>query len=463
MPLKLEHRLQQKLTISQKMRQSLYLLSLSHEDLNQAIQQELLENPILETVEKQNLSLPEEDKKAEILRAYDSFSFPHTHKGEKTNSKSLIEDSLSEPVSLKSYVLTQVEMSFFSKEVKLLLLLLISYLDERAYLNVDLEDLAKKEHIPLNHLEKALSALQSLEPIGVGGRNLQECLLIQLRHKIEDTSKASLIVKNHLQNLKEKKYMIIAYDLNISLKETIRLCNLIRSLEPNPARNFSSQPTVFIHPDIYIYKQGENYHVILNTDFIPELKISHKYSKNIKPSGHLNSQEKKYIYDKTNSARWFIHAIRQRQEKIKKITNYLIEHQRDFLEKGRHYLKPLKMQDMADDLGVHVSTISRAVNNKYAYTPQGMVTLKHFFEKGLMTNTGELVSVTQIKKSIEQYIKTEDPSHPLSDKQIRDRLYKKFQVSLLRRSISQYRLDMDIPPVKIRKLKDSTVKNQEMT
>ena len=450
MPLNFKQHLQQKLTLSTKMKQSLSLLSLSHEDLNQAIQQELSENPLLETVETQD-SFSFENKKFEISKTHDFFSSPHRgYYGEISNRKNPIEDYLSEQISLKSYVLKQAETSFFKKEIKLILPLLISYLDEKAYLNVNLEDLSIKEQIPLNHLEEALFALQSLEPIGLGGRNLQECLLIQLRHKTEDTQKASSIVRNHLQNLKDKKYMVIAYDLNISLEETIRLCNIIRSLEPNPARNFSSQPTVLVCPDLYIYKQGEDYHVILNTDFIPELKFSHEYVKNIRKSSQLNFQEKKYIYDKTNSARWFIYAIRQRQVKIKKIADYLIEHQKDFFDKGKSYLKPLTMQDMAHDLGVHISTISRIINNKYAYTPQGMMALKQFFEKGLMTKTGNLVSVTKIKKSIKQYIKTEDPSHPLSDQQICEKLHKKFRVSLLRRSISQYRSGMDIPSAEIR-------------
>ena len=275
---------------------------------------------------------------------------------------------------------------------------LISYLDEMAYLDLDIKELAEKEKISFSLLKEALKALQSLEPIGVGGRDLKECLLIQLKHKKEDTKNAGLIVKHHLQNIKDKKYKVIAYDLDIPLEETMKLCRLIQSLEPNPARNFSSHPTVFIRPDLYIYKQGYEYHVILNKEEFPELRFSYEYAKSIKNSGKFKPLEKKYFNEKTTSAHWFIRAIEQRQEKIKKIGYYLIKHQKDFFEKGISYLRPLKMQDLADEMAVHVSTISRTVHNKYAHTPQGMVTLKSFFQKGLTNEKGGLISIIKIKE-----------------------------------------------------------------
>lgn len=451
MSLKLECRFNQKLTITHRMQQSLSVLSLSHEELNQAIQQELLDNPLLEAVEPKD-TFPSETKKTEFFnfRMYDSLESPYT-KG-KDHSKGLMEDFLSEPISLKSHVLKQAELSFFPRKIKNILPFLISYLDERAYLNLDLEELAEKEKISLSLLKEALAALQSLEPIGLGGRNLKECLLIQLRYKKEDTTKASFIVKNHLTNMKDKKYTTIAHDLNISFEETVKLCKLIQSLEPNPARNFSSQPTVFVRPDLYIYKQNQDYHVILNKESIPELKFSYKYAKSIKSTGNLKPEEKKYLNEKTASAHWFIRAIQQRQEKIKKIAYYIIEYQKDFFEKGKSYLNPLKMQDLADEMAVHVSTISRAVSNKYAHTPQGLVALKCFFQKGLMTEKGSFISIARIKESIKKWIEEEEPNNPLSDGQIRDKVYKEFNTYLLRRSISQYRSALDIPPLRVRKL-----------
>ena len=450
MSLKLEYRFSQKLNLSHRMQQSLSLLSLSQEELNQAIQKELLENPLLEAQESKE---PSESKKPEApdFRIYDCLeSFPLRERG---TSRGWAEDFLTEPDTLKNYVLKQVEISFFPQKIKMILPLLISYLDERAYLNVDMKELSEKEKIPLSFLQSALSALQSLEPEGMGGRNLEECLLIQLRHRGEDRAEAIQIVKNQLENLKEKKHRLIAYDLKISLEETVALCRLIQSLEPDPGRNFSSQPTVFLYPDLYIYKQDQEYQIILNKEFTPELRFSHEYARAIKSKGRLKAQEKKYLNERTSSAHWFIRAIEQRQEKIKKIAKYLVQHQRDFFERGSAYLKPLKMQDLAEELGLHVSTISRAVNNKYAYTPQGLVALKGFFQKGLMTKQGDLISVQKIKESIKQWIEEEEPGHPLSDEQIRAKTLEKLQICLLRRSISQYRSSMDIPPLRVRKLK----------
>ncbi len=451
MSLKLEYRFNQKLTISHRMQQSLSLLSLSQEELNQAIQQELMENPLLETVESTDSSLFD-SKKAE----FSSFKRPNTLNTSfvrpESHSNGFIEDFLTEPVSLKSYVLKQVEMSCFPRKIKLILPLLISYLDERAYLNLDLKELTEKENISLNLLEAALSALQSLEPSGLAGRDLKECLLIQLRQKKENTEKACLIVRNHLENLKDKKYTVIAHDLNLSFEETLKLCRLIQSLEPNPGRSFSSQPTVFVQPDLYIYKEGQRYSVFLNKDSIPDLRFSYKYAKLISCSGKLKPEEKKYLSEKTTAAHWFIRAIQQRQEKIQKIAEYLITHQRDFFEKGRSHLKPLKMQDLADYMAVHVSTVSRVVSHKYAYTPQGIMALKYFFQKGLITKNGDSVSLLKIKESIKKWINDEEPHNPLSDGQLQSKIQEEFHVYLLRRSIGQYRASMGIPPLRVRKL-----------
>ncbi len=443
MSLKLRLGLNQKIALSQRLRQSLSILSLSYEELLKAIQQELLENPFLSEVKSP--------------KGFDSSNFqmplPRTNHN-KTGPVSQVfsAELLSEPESLRSYILKQVDMSFFPKEVKAVMLCLISYLDDRAYLNLDIEELSKREKIPLFLVEQSLKALQSLEPVGLGGRDLKECLLIQLRHKKEDTKQAQQIVQHHLQNIKEKKFRAIAYDLNISLEDCMKYCRMIQSLEPFPGRNFSPQPTTFIRPDIYIYKQNSTYYVTLNQEEFPRLRVSSEYRRSIKRSGQFKPQEQKYFRDKIISAHWFLYSVKQRQEKIKKIAYYLIHNQRDFLEKGSAHLKPLRMQDMAEALSVHVSTISRAVYNKYAWTPQGMVDLRSFFQKGLKTENGAFVSKQKIKQAIKQWVKEEKPSQPLSDKQLKDKVYEKFHICLLRRSVSLYRSSMGIPPIRVRRL-----------
>ena len=447
MSLKIQQNLNQNLRISHKMQQALSVLSLSHDDLKTAIEKELLENPLLEAVEPDSFHHPSKHIQRAHRHLHNSLESYYEKKNK--NSKSSFEDFLTESPSLKSFVLNQVKMSFFSKKIKLVLPLLISYLDDRGYLNLDFKELSSQEQISLSLLKATLKALQSLEPLGLGGRDLKECLLIQLQHRKENTRTATLIIQNHLQNIKDKKYKAIAYDLNISLEELKTGFKIIQSLEPNPGRSFSSQPTVFVRPDLYIYKDNETYSVFLNNEELPHLKLSYEYTKYIKKK--LSSEEKKYFQERKNSAHWFIQSLQQRQEKIKRLAHCLISRQKDFFEKGASHLKPLTMQEIATEMGVHVSTISRTVNNKYAYTNQGVISLKTFFQKGLTTKKGEGISIPVIKKAIKKWIEEEDPQQPFSDKQLKDKLYETFYISLLRRSVSQYRVSMGIPSLTVRK------------
>ena len=458
MKIKLSQSLNQKLILSQKMQQSLSILSLSHEELKQAIQKELLENPLLESIENQKA--PARLKGAARVSGYGRLDpFASFYDKKTTHSKAFIEDFITEPPSLKSFVLRQAELSLFPKKIKILLALLISYLDERAYLTVNLEELAVKEKISLNLLKEALLALQSLEPSGLGGKNLKECLLIQLRQKKEDTTTPQLIIKNHLNNLKEKKHKTIAYDLNISLKDLAKHLKTILSLEPNPGRNFSDKPTVFVDPDLYIFKENGSYHVLMNQEDIPQLTLSRTYKESFGRKS-LKLEEKKYFNEKVSSAYWFIQSVKQRQERIKQIAYKLIDYQKDFLEKGSDYLKPLRMQDMAEEVSVHVSTISRIVNSKYAYTPRGLISLRSFFQKGVMTNKGALISSQSVKRAIRKWIEEEDASKPLSDEQICKKVCKHFHIAILRRSIADYRHSLGFPSSRERKRNFLNTRNE---
>ena len=441
--MKLSLNLSQRLAISQRLRQSLSILSLSNEELEDLIQKTLLENPFLE--KEDGFSMRDSQK----FRMYDTLEADFSGR---TGLKKDPKDFLKEAETLKSYALKQAQQSFFSKEVKEVLMLLISHLDEKAYLRLDLEELSKKENISKELMSLALKALQSFDPIGMGARNLEECLILQLRQK-KIHPKAESIVRYHLSALKDKKYPYIAGELSLSLEEVKNLCQEIERLQPNPAVNFSSEPTFFVRPDIYIYKQGLNYHVMFNTENLSHVRFSQGCLKAVRQSGNLKPQDKKYLTNKTAEARVFIQAIQQRQEQIKKMTYYIIEHQRDFFEKGMPGLRPLTMSDMAEKMSVHISTISRTVNNKYAYTCHGLIALKSFFVKGAWALSGERVSVSAIKQQIKQWVFKENPEEPLSDEQIKERVSRYFQVGLSRRRIAQYRQEMNIASLRIRKLK----------
>ena len=442
--MKLSLNLSQRLAISQRLQQSLSILSLSNEELEDLIQKELLENPFLEKEESFF------SKDLQKFRMYDSleadFSKKTGFRGEEGPR------DFSEGIeTLKDYVIRQAQQSFFSREIKKVLMLLISHLDEDAYLRVNIKELSKKENISKSLMDSALKALQSFEPVGAGARNLEECLLLQLRHK-EIPPQAESIVRYHLSALKDKKYPYIAGELNLSLETTKQLCREIEKLQPNPAVNFSSDPIFFVRPDLYIYNQGASYHVIFNTENLSHVRFSHDYLNAVQQSGSLKSQDRKYIRSKTTEARIFIQAIQQRQEQIKKIAYYIIECQQDFFEKGMSGLKPLTMADMAEKMSVHVSTVSRTVNNKYAHTPHGLIALRSFFVKGTWTLSGGRVSVSAIKNQIKKWVSEEQPETPLSDEQIKERVSKHFQVAISRRRIAQHRQEMNIASFRIRKL-----------
>ena len=260
------------------------------------------------------------------------------------------------------------------------------------------------------------------------------------------------LILNHLELLKDKKYPYIARELNLKIKEVKRLVEILKSLQPNPAFNFSSEPTVFIRPDIYIYKEKDSFHILFNKENLPSLRISSFYVNCLSQKNILSLEERKYMKNKKKSADFLIQALYLREERIKKITAFIIKHQEEFFHKGFPFLKPLKMTDLAEDLCIHVSTVSRAVNNKYAQTPHGMIALRDFFIKAISSSFINSPSVRKIKESLKKWIEEEDSQDPLYDEDLKARVKKTFKVNLTRRRISQYRLSLNIPKRSIRRL-----------
>ena len=432
--MKLDFNLSQKLVMSQRIHLSLKVLSMSQEELQEEIEKELMENPLLEA------SSPE----------ISGFKDPDLHFSRKNSQDTRnLDELLTKPVSLESHLLSQMEMSFLPKRVKMLLPIMIASLDSFGWLSLNLEELSEEKKIPLSLLNEALEALQDMDPLGVGARDLKECLFIQLRNK-KAPATAFSIVSEHLIWLKESRYKSIACDLGISLLKTKKLCNLIRSLEPNPARNFSKEAPPLIRPDIYIQKKDGKWQAFLS-DGGPLLRISKSYEERMRRM-RMKRHEKKYMLEKISSAKAFIWAIQCRKEKLIQVASYLIKRQEDFLEKGASHIKPLKMQDMASDLGVCASTITRAIQNKCAETPQGMVALKDFFHQGRVNKLGQSIPMREICDKIKEWIGKEDSSSPLSDVDLRNRLEEEFQIRILRKSVHRIRMNMGIPSMRIRRL-----------
>ena len=452
--MKLNQKFSQKLVVSYYMQRSLQLLSLSNEELAEDIQKELLENPLLE-IENKNPEAASIDPPLErSFRLYDSLESSIRSKSPFPRDKDFLkEERWIQAEDLKGSLLRQKEQSFYSQEIKELIDLLISYVDEKAYLRVDVRSLAERSGICLNKMQEALEALQSFEPHGVGARSLEECLLIQIRQKGLAEPKLEEMIQHLLDFLKDKKYPYIAKELNISLRKVQKFYQIIKRLQPHPGLNFSLEPTIFIRPDLYIYKQGDSFRVIFNSEKLPNVKLSRLYVSQLRKKHQLNAEEDKYLEEKRQSALFFIRSLHSREERIKKTVFYIIKHQEAFFKKGFDYLKPLKMTDFAERLGIHISTVSRAVSGKYAHTPHGIVALKDFFIKGSTKSffTGS-PSIHQLKKSIKKWVEEEDQSQPLSDEQLKQRIEASFKISISRRMVSNHRISLNIPQKRLRKL-----------
>lgn len=300
--------------------------------------------------------------------------------------------------------------------------------------------------------DDALDVVQGLEPTGIGARSLEEALLLQCRQhdELKDPALIERLIREHLQDLERRNYPAIAKKIKVALEEIIESAEVLTLFDPRPGRNYTTDPPAYITPDIYIKKVGDEYTVSLNDDGLPKLKISGYYKQAMKNNGNA-AGSKEFIQEKLRNATWLLRSIHQRQRTIHKVTESIIKRQRDFLEKGIQYLKPMILRDVADDIEMHESTISRVTTNKYVHTPQGVFELKFFFTSSLQSSRGgDDVSSLTVKEKIKRMINEEDSKSPLSDQQIVENL-KKVGVKIARRTVAKYRTQMDIPSSNRRK------------
>ncbi len=459
--LKMGLKLAQKLKMTPQLQQSIKLLTLPLMELEQAVRNELLENPVLEevqdTVEEQSeeeLTNKEEKPEQHTWMEYtDSASVRVPRAGiEQKNTSSMafnLENVVSTEQSLYDHLLWQIQMSGFSNKEKAHLNLLLDRLDENGYLKNSLEEIAQETDVKISDLQSALLILHTMDPSGVGARDLKECLLIQARQNQEDTKDLITLISNHLPQLECKNYKAIASAMQLQEEEIIDLYKIINSMEPKPGRRFTSQPVQYVIPDVYITKDGNNqYKVAINEEGLPHLKIASVYQNMLRnlESGkttHWDSTQK-YLRHKMNSALWLIRSLNQRQRTIFQVTSSIVQHQKDFLDKGPIGIKPLILKQIAQEIGVHSSTVSRVTTNKYAHTPQGIYELKYFFSIGIETGDGRQISVELVKLKIKSYIQGEDKNCPLSDQDLSDLLQKDLEVYLSRRTVSRYREVLNI-------------------
>jgi RNA polymerase sigma-54 factor len=472
--LKQSPKLVQQLVITPQLQQAIRLLQLTRLELVDLISQEMKENPLLEEAEEgkelaeaeapvadqeEAEPSPEPERTPEVKgdgEGTDEFdwenylensnlipfekSSPSSSDGEERPS---FENFLTKRTTLTDHLHWQLQLSHFTEKEHEAGTWIIGNLDEDGYLKVSLEDICSETSLPTEEVESVLRKIQQFDPVGVAARDLKECLLIQLEQISPRDSLAEKIVSEHLSLLKNRNYPAIAKRLGVSLDRVNRAASLISKLDPKPGKAFGGEVIQEIIPDVYIHKVEGDYVIYLNDDGIPRLKINSLY-RNILNGNRLAPEgDRKYIQDKLRSALWLIRSIHQRQRTIYKVAKSIVKFQRDFLDKGIQFLKPLVLRDVAEDIQMHESTISRVTHNKYAHTPQGIYELKFFFNAGITSTEGETMASESVKNLVREIIAKEDPKKPYSDEKL-VQILQGMNIHIARRTVSKYREMMKI-------------------
>jgi RNA polymerase sigma-54 factor len=481
--LKQQLKLSQQLVMTPQLQQAIKLLQLSRMELVDLVREEMVENPVLEDsldsgFEKEkneersrdDMSLegveserppPAEDPnvdRAETTREVKadggavkeidweqylenySMAPPMPSYRPTTDELPSLENTLTRRPSLFDHLAWQLKLTSMSKQDESIGMLIIGNLDGDGYLkDATLEEIAAECSVPVERAEHVLRRLQEFDPLGVAARSLQECLLIQARQAGEDDEIVVRIINDHLGNLERKNYQAIARDLKQPLEEIYEAAKVIASFDPKPGRLYAEEEPVYITPDVYVHKVGDKYFVVPNDDGLPKLKISSFYRTALSGS----PQAREYIQDKLRSAQWLIRSIQQRQRTIIKVTESIVKFQREFFDKGINFLKPLILRDVAEDISMHESTISRVTTNKYVHTPQGIYELKFFFNSGINRTDGDEIASESVKNKIRDIIGKEDARKPYSDQKIVE-LLRDQNIDIARRTVAKYREQLGI-------------------
>ncbi|MGE0616626.1 MAG: RNA polymerase factor sigma-54 [Bacteriovoracia bacterium] len=478
--LKQSLKLSQQLVMTPQLQQAIKLLQLNRMELAELINNELVENPVLEeTYEQQDQEgTPEPtesasgadpeaeqrrdeeafdkapDAKEELVKGKDDFNWESYIEDFNSNYSTApsmkevndelpsFESVLTKTSTLEDHLTWQLSMASLTDEEMKFGSLVIGNLSDDGYLTANMEDLAKESGLEVEDAEEVLKIIKNFDPIGVCSRSLQECLATQATFLNPRQPLVESIIEKHLGDLERKNYSTIAKALNTPIEKVIEATKMIMELEPKPGRSFNTGDTQYITPDIYVYKVGHEYVIVLNEDGMPKLRIS-GYYKNIlaeatKGDGK-NKVTKEYVQEKLRSAMWLIRSIHNRQKTIYKVTEAIVQRQRDFFEKGVQFLKPMILKDVANDIGMHESTISRVTTNKFVHTPVGIFELKYFFNSSINSADGsDALASEAVKEKIRQLVSKEDPKNPLSDQKIVELLMKD-NINIARRTVAKYR------------------------
>ena len=465
----LSAKLSQRLILTPSLQQAIKLLPLTTLELAEVLDQEVMENPLLEEVPVQETMSTEEIaqqeaaekaekpddplKDIEVEKFFeDYFDDGYERRGRPSEVPEMppIENTLTESPDLYDHLLWQLRMTVSDELVAEIGDAIIQNLDEDGLLRTSLEDVANLGPYPLEEVEKTLAVIQSLDPAGVAARSLTECLRIQLRVLGLENSPADIMVRDHMKQLQSHQYPEISRQMGLTAEEVGHHLEIIRGLDPRPGNRYSPDRSAYILPDVFVVKEDDEYKIVLNDDGLPKLRISPTYRRMLDDKGAGSEETRAYVKDKLRSALWLLKSVDQRQRTIYKVSESIVRHQRAFLDHGVSHLRPLVLRDVANDIGMHESTVSRVVANKYMHTPRGVFELRFFFHSGITSVMGEAVSSVSIKQRIRKMIEEEDAQRPLSDSRIADLLGAE-GLPLARRTVAKYREELRIPPSNLRK------------
>lgn len=469
--LRLAPKLVQQLVITPQLQQAIRLLQLTRLELVDMISQEMKENPLLEeeeeerelaegeppvTEQEERETSAEPEHTPEVKgngEGADEFDWenylensnltPFQKSSPDGDERPSFENFLTKRTTLTDHLHWQLQLSHFTEEEHEVGTWIIGNLDEDGYLKISLEDVCSETNLPMEMVERVLRKIQQFDPAGVAARDLKECLLTQLEQMSPRDSLAEKIVSEHLSLLKNRNYPAIAKRIGVSLDRVNRAASLISKLDPKPGKAFGGEVIQGITPDVYVYKLEGDYVISLNDDGVPRLKINSLYRNILNGSRLAMEGDRKYIQEKLRSALWLIRSIHQRQRTIYKVTKSIVKFQREFLDKGIQSLKPLVLRDVAEDIQMHESTISRVTHNKYVHTPQGIYELKYFFNAGITSTQGETMASESVKSLVREIIAKEDPKKPYSDEKL-VQILQRMHIHIARRTVSKYREMMKI-------------------
>lgn len=479
MEARLSLRQSQRVVMTPLLQQAIQLLQLSTLELQDVVQKELLENPLLEevtpdtpeptdapvtpdsppapTVEQVTEAPPTTERQTDEL----PFDFNAVMSADDDHEeRSLVAQEDREDLPFENVVRTHLSLADHLEEqlryasedaaVRRIGAQIIGNLDEDGYLRAELEEIAQRCGATAEEVARVLELVQGFDPPGVAARSIQECLLLQLKRDPLPDPVSVEIIETYFDDLSRRRYQDIARAMKLPVDRIMESVEEIMGLEPKPGRRFGGNDSRYIVPDVFVYKLGNDYTIVLNEDGIPRLRVNSLYRSLLRGAGS-GDEAKQYVEQKLRSALWLIKSVDQRQRTLRKVTQSIVKFQREFLDRGLPHLRPLSLRDVGEDIGMHESTISRVTTNKYVETPQGLFELKFFFHSGIASGDGEMVSSVSVKKMIQDILAAEDSAKPQSDQEVAHALQKR-GLTIARRTVAKYREELGILPSHQRRL-----------